>query len=244
MVPAIAVLYSEGKWAFGPRMCYAFAIYVFTFVVANAFLINLFSINKLMRCVYPLRTFNCSRHQRILVSSSTVIFSLSIIISQMILLSKFKFYVLTKGNKITPLKTCFAEFPKTPNLNVSVLIGLIISLIYDGVPCLTLVISTATLLIYAIKKTNRPVNKLNVFMVILVTASFLLSFLPVVIHTIAHLLPAISKEHLDKIFEWAWSSTFISSWINPIIYLAMNQHFRYFTKTLFSERAFFSRAGT
>ena len=235
VVPAIAVLYCEGKWVFGPAMCYAFAIYVFTFVVANAFLINLLSnsINKLMRCVYPLRNFNCSRRQRILVSLSTVIFSLSIIISHIILLSNSKFYVLTKGYKITPLKTCFAEFPKTPYLNVSVLIGLTISLIYDGVPCITLVLTTTILLIYAIKKTNRPINKLNVFMVILVTASFLISFLPVVIHTIAHLLSTISKEQLDKIFEWAWSSTFVSSWINPIIYLAMNQSFRDFTRTLF-----------
>ena len=233
VVPAITLLYAEGKWVFGPGICYANAINFYTFVVANAFLINLFSINKLMRCKYPLRNFNCSRREKILVSLCTVMFSVSLMVWQIVALSKWN-GKLTEDNKMSPLKTCLAEFSQTSDYDAStIVIALIIASIYDGVPCITLVITTTILLIYVIKKTNRPINKLNVLMVISVTASFLLSFLPVVIHTAAHLFPAISKEQLDSIFEWAWSSTFVSSWINPFIYLAMNQSFRDFTRTLF-----------
>ena len=230
VVPAIANQYSEGTWVFGSDLCYAHAINFYSFVVANVFLINIFSINKLMRCKYPLRNFNCSRRQKILVSLSTVIFSLSLMIWQMVAISKIKLYVLIEEDMMTPLRTCHAGIPQTSN-NPGIIIALIVALLYDGVPCLTLVISTATLLIYAIKKTNRPINKLNVLMVILVTTCFLVSFQPVMIHSIAHFYSSISKDRLDDLFEWAWSLTFLSSWINPIIYLTTNQSFRDFTKT-------------
>ena len=233
VLPAIANQFSEGTWVFGTNLCYVHAINFYSFVVANVFLINILSINKLMRCIYPLRNFTCSRRQKTLVSSLTVMFSLSLMIWQIVALFKLKLYVLIEDNKMTPLKTCRAETPKTSHYNAGIIIGLIAALIYDAVPCITLAITTTILLIYAMKKTNRPINKLNVFMVLLVTASFLISFLPVLLHPIAHFYPSIREERLGELFEWTWSLTFFSSWSNPIIYLAMNKSFRNFTKTLF-----------
>ena len=227
VVPAIAVLYSEGKWVFGPDMCYAYAVNVFTFLVANVFLINVFSINKLVRCKYPLRNLNCSRGRKILVSSCTTIFSFSIIISQIVALSNGNLG-LVQDDEITPLNTCTTGKSEKSH-RVSILISFIIATVYDGIPCLTLVTTTTMLMIYAIKKSNKPINKFNVFTVILVTATFLLSFLPFMILMAAYFfLEKIEGKLLDRFYEWTWSFTFLSSWSNPIIYLTMNKSFRDF----------------
>ena len=241
VVPVVAVLYSEGAWLFGPGMCYAYGVYIYTFILANAFLINIFTINKLMRCKYPLRNFNCSRRQRVLLSLCAVIFSCSLMIWQIVALSKFDLYVLTEDNKITPLKTCTKEISET-SYDASIIITLILAILYDAVPCLTLVFTTTILMVYAIKKTNRPLNKVNILMVILVTISFWLSFLPLMIYAGAHLFPKIISDNLlDRIYEWAWSFTFLSSWTNPIIYLVMNQRLRDFVKITIRVRKFNTR---
>ena len=188
VVPAIAVLYSEGKWVFGPDMCYAYAVNVFKFLVANVFLINVFSINKLVRCKYPLRNLNCSRGRKILVSLCTTIFSFSIIISQIVALSNGNLG-LVQDDEITPLNTCTTGKSEKSH-RVSILISFIIATVYDGIPCLTLVTSTTMLMIYAIKKSNKPINKFNVFTVILVTATFFV------------IIPTIHDLYRSKHFSW------------------------------------------
>ena len=226
IIPAISNQYSEGKWFFGSGMCYAYAVNVYTFLVANAFLINVLSINKLMRCKYPLRNFNSSRRQRILVSLCTVIFSFSLMISNIVALSQ-DLFSLIENDEMTSLKTCTTG----KSQGASIIFCFILVIIYDGIPCLTLVTTTTILMIYAIKKSNRPINKKNVFTVILVTASYLLSFLPYMIFIAANIFPEkINGNLLDRMHGWTWSFTFISSWSNPIIYFTMNKSFRDFTK--------------
>ena len=226
VVPAIANQYSDGKWVFGSGTCYAYAINLFTFLVANGFLINVLSINKLVRCKYPLRNVNCSSRQRISVSLFTVMFSLSMIIWQIFALSEELFRVIQE-DKMTPLKTC-TTWTSERSHNASIIISFILVTVYDALPCLTLVITTTILMIYAIKKSKRPINKRNVFVVVLVTASFLLSFLPYIIFISAYFF--LHGKLLDKLYEWTWPFTFLSSWSNPIIYLTMNRSFRDFTK--------------
>ena len=129
MAPAIVNQYSEGTWAFGTGLCYAHAINFYSFVVSNLFLINIFSIHKLMRCKYPLRHLTCSRRKKILVSSSTVMFTLSLMVWQTVAISKIKLYVLIEDNKMAPLRTCHAGIPQTSNNNASIIIALIVATI-------------------------------------------------------------------------------------------------------------------
>ena len=226
LVPAISNQYSEGKWFFGSGTCYVYAVNVYTFLVANAFLINVLSINKLMRCKYPLRNVNSSKRQRILVSLCTVIFSFSLMIWNIVALSR-DLFSLIENDEMTSLKTCTTRKSK----GTSIIFCFILATVYDGIPCLTLVTTTTILMIYAIKKSKRPINKKNVLTVILVTATFLLSFLPYMIFIAANIFPEkIEGKLLDRFYEWTWSFTFLSSWTNPIIYLTMNKSFRDFTR--------------
>ena len=93
-------------------------------------------------------------------------------------------------------------------------------------------------MVYAIRKTNRPINKKNIAVVILVTAIFLLSFLPLFLYeAVAYGLSRESdKAYLRSNFEWVKYFTYVSSWSNPVIYLVMNERFREFTKTKVSLR--------
>ena len=123
IVPAISNQYSEGKWVFGSGTCYAYAINLYTFLVANGFLINVLSTNKLMRCKYPVRNFNCSRRQRLSVSLFTVMSSLSMIIWQIFALSE-ELFSLIQENKMIPLKTC-TTWTSERSHHVSIIISLI-----------------------------------------------------------------------------------------------------------------------
>ena len=234
IIPAISNQYSEGKWIFGSSLCYAYAINLYSPITANAVLINLLSLNKLLRCMYPLRTLSCSRLSKAMASSFTILISSIPMAWIMTALSQKAFnYVLIRINdeNITALRICTSYFLDTNTVTTTTRIAVSVATVLTAVPSLSLVITTTMLMIYAMKKTNRPINKTNVLLVILMTASFLLSLLPYTIYAVAHFFPrSISHKLFDKMFECAWSFTFISSWSNPIIYSVMNQNFRNFVK--------------
>ena len=233
-VPAIANLYSEGEWVFGSGLCYAHAIIVFSPVTANAVLVNILSLNKLMRCMYPLTYLNCSRLSKTLVSLFTVIISSIPMAWNVVALSNRAFsYVLIRINDehITALRTCTAYFLDTNTVTKTTRIVVSVATVFTAVPCFTLIITTTKLMVYALKNTNRPINKRNVLMAILVTASFLSSFLPFTIYAVAHFFPrTISDKLLEEMFEWACAFSFLCSWSNPVIYVLTNKSFRDFTK--------------
>ena len=113
------------------------------------------------------------------------------------------------------------------------IVATLIPVLFDAVPCLTLVITTTILLVYGIRKTNRPINKRNIFIVVIVTLTFLLSFLPYFVFISAESSPYDNLAHVlynDRVFESTWSLTFLSTFSNPIIYVIMNQSFREFAK--------------
>ena len=121
------------------------------------------------------------------------------------------------------------ESLKTIDVKAEKFIKLSLHAMCNAIPCLTLIISTTILIVYAIRKTNRPINKWNISIVIIVTVSFLLSFLPYFLYGVQRFSSKNQqKGYLSKTFEWAWSFGFLSSWSNPIIYVAMNQKFRGF----------------
>ena len=73
LIPVIVTLYANGKWILGDTFCDVMYTYKYTFLVANIFLINFFSDNKLMRCVFPLRNLVVTHKQRFAVTAATVI---------------------------------------------------------------------------------------------------------------------------------------------------------------------------
>ena len=60
---------------FGEKFYTVMGYYRYTFLVANLFLVNILSLNKLLRCLYPLRNLDSSRRQRIVATVFTVLFT-------------------------------------------------------------------------------------------------------------------------------------------------------------------------
>ena len=236
LIPAIAVEYGESEWVFGAHLCYVYAVFQYTFGVANIVLITGLSVNKLLRCKYPLRNLHPTKLQRMMVPGFT---SLTCLIPMMwIVVGLVKgFMVLSYFGEeemvpATGTVACSAIPRPLKEMSLAIkVVAAVVPFLCNGIFCLTLVITTTELMVYAIKKTNRPINKRNITIVISVTISFLASFLPLFMVSMLWVtIPTIFKGNFHKYYNQSWSLTFVSTWINPVIYLVMNQSFRNFTK--------------
>lgn len=104
------------------------------------------------------------------------------------------------------------------------------------IPCLCLVVTNTVLVVYAIRVTNRAVNRKNILIVFLVTFSFLACLLPFLIlfqksKDDFHNTPVLPQRILGFL-------GMVPAFVNPFIYFATNDSFRDFTvgtrKRLFS----------
>ena len=77
LLPTLLTQYGKltGTIVFGETFYAVMACYVYSFFVSSVFLVNFLSINKFMRCMFPLRNLNCSRLQKFCVTLFTVIVS-------------------------------------------------------------------------------------------------------------------------------------------------------------------------
>ena len=203
---------------FGDALCAVSATCRFTFLNANIFLINALSINKLYRCLFPLRSLVPSKRKMVFITSMAVSFSLIptiwIGIGMAIGFNKGKFQPSRSSCEQTPFDLSTKFFIKM--IDRAILIFIV------AIPSVTLILSNALLVGYAISKTNTRIKKVNILIVILVTACFLASFVPIFI--------VLSLRILGSPREIAWAATFLSSWTNPLIYVTVNTRFRVYTK--------------
>ena len=207
----------------------ALGCYRYLFFVANLFLVNVLSFNKLVRCMFPLRNIVSTRRQRITVTIVTVFVSFVPTFWTIYGLLTGFFYMDSKYTQMDYLGAA-----EVGNLLYSVyiigdtnkIINYTIICILNFLPCITLVLLNSALVGYAVKKSNSAVNKKNFLIVVLVTIAFLLSVIP----QFADFLISSSSSNHPMYKEIAWSIAFLSSWINPLIYVAVNPTFRGFVK--------------
>ena len=225
VLPVLITQFNRGTWVFGNILCNLKAAYNFSFFVANIFLLTILSLNKLIRCMFPLRNMSPSRKQRYTVTMATVILSaipMSYILFQ-IYRHESEVYVPNYWEEnVCAFAICLLDAPpRNEPLNP---LAIALYLILDVLMSFIMIVTNAILLVYAIKMTNRPVVKKNVIMVIAMCAIFLITFLPV---PLSFLVLHGQGEIVDEI---AWSLAFVSVWINPWIHYAMNEKFRKFAK--------------
>ena len=67
LLPSLISQYN-GNWMFGESFCFIHYTYRYSFFLANIVLLNFLSLNKLLRCLYPLRNLSSSRRQRVIVT--------------------------------------------------------------------------------------------------------------------------------------------------------------------------------
>ena len=218
----------NGSIIVGKTFNKALTCYKYNFFVANLFLVNALSLNKLLRCVFPLRNFVTTKRKKIMVSMTVAFFC-----------------ALPTIWTVYGLQDDFLAVPgwwAHPNYSGSVFIGtlsyhvdrnsylesilhwIIIGML-NALPCLALVILNTSLIVVAVAKAKSTLKKTNILTVVLVTLGFQLSILP---HFVELILKFFNKDSLAR-EELAWSMSYISTWINPVIYFAVNPAFRAFT---------------
>ena len=222
LVPVIISLYADSTWILGDTFCNLSFVYKYLGYIANVILINALAFNKMMRCLFPLRNMNCSRSQRWSVAMVTVIGTLMTPIYHSYKTSlKDVFSVQFSRSQCMCWMVQIAEPPGWHYILDYGFSGLL-----NALPCLTLIGINTFLVTYAVKKSTRPVNKMNIAIVVLITASFLVSSLPYFIY---YMVSGDVWEDDDVILRFVTFIMFTMFWSNPVIYLATNKYFRKFT---------------
>ena len=210
---------------FGEIVYTAMGSYHYTFFVANLFLVNVLSLNKLMRCTCPLRNLNSTQRQRIKVSVVTAFVSF--------LPSLWIVYGLVDGFKEIADGWRFRKYLGTAEMtharrnetigNTRMIVVRLIIGLFNAVPCITLVIINSALVVFALRRSNSAVNKMGVSVVVMVTAALFISTMP-------HFADLTWDFPSMEFSEIASSIPFLSTWINPVIYFAVNPTFKEFSK--------------
>ena len=239
LLPTLLTQYGKlaGIIIFGETFYEVMACYVYSFFVSSVFLVNFLSINKFMRCMFPLRNLNCSRVQKLCVTLFIVIvsslpilwFAYSIFDGFQCLRNEWRLINYLGAGRIghTQVNKA-AEFLKAKKV-ITFLLGTTLS----GLPCITLVIVNTVLIIFAVRKSNSSINKQNLLIVVLVTTLFLLSLVPFFVNILTLFLGRNLSQELK---ELAWSFLYISTWTNPFIYFGVNPTFRSFVRTRSTRR--------
>ena len=237
LVPVIVSLYANDQWILGDAFCTTSMFYNNCSVVASAILINALSLNKMLRCLFPLRFMNTSKTQQRLV---TIVTAVSVMI-----IPAFQFYKFTIKHefivKFSPSRCQCVSFKKSFNITGAPISALLLVSITNLLPCLSMCTLNTILVTYALKKSNRGVNIWNILIVVLVTASFLFSMLPYFVFILVNYDVDRSAIIVDRYRELKMRVivfiTFLQLWSNPIIYLVTNQNFKNYMMQLVVKRS-------
>ena len=210
---------------FGKSFYTVMGCYNYSFIVANIFLVNYLTTNKLVRCISPLRNLTPSKKQKVFVLTSIVMLSIIPLIWILFGLADGSRQLDAPSQDMNYLGArdvgrLYLIWNKTGN---SVLLFVVIVTL-SALPCLTLVIQNMVLLVFAFRRSHTKINKMNILTVICVTLMFLVSYLP-------EFYSQISRTTSREYREIGWALSYLSSWTNPIIYILVNEPFRNFTKS-------------
>ena len=224
LIPAATSFFADGFWMLGPFICKLIFGYKYSFTIGNIFLINFLSLNKLIRCLFPLRNLVSTRRQRLSVTFT--------VLTVMLIGPTRKLYdvfistkTLVRFSEVHGI--CIAHEATEGTTVNQPLVERLLHFTFNVLPLIVLIAVNAGLVCFAVRSTKRKVNRKNVLIVILVTLAFVATYIPFVVQYQTyvnnfHEAPATLRVGLFI--------GFISTFSNPFIYMATNDSFRNFTK--------------
>ena len=228
IVPATITFLADGKWLLGSVICSLHWAYKYCFLIGNIFLIISLSLNKMVRCLFPLRVLDSTFRQRITVT----FFSL---LPTLVGPARKIFAVYVTGTAKVRFSRahgmCLAyEVEDGVEKHFQANVMKLTSVLLVVAPCFVLIISNLGLVVLAIRSARRNIKKGNIVIVVLVTAVFVISFAPFIVQFMAY---GENFNNASAEIRVGQLATVISSFCNPFIYLATNDAFRVFTTTTF-----------
>ena len=218
LLPNIIALNSGWIWILGAKFCKLAAAYSYVLLEYNILLVNVLSLNKLLRILFPLRNLVSTFRQRL--SVTLIIMTIGpgpmywivynvIVEEQSLRLIFDNQRGLCSFERLEPAAKWIEVMDK------------LLSSIHILVPGAALVLLNLSLIIVAVMKSNHSVHKTNIFIVVLVTGCLSICAFP-------FFISRIKAKSNDEFQRFAWFVLYSSSWMNTPIYISTNCTFRRF----------------
>ena len=236
LLPFAIVNIAGNKWVFGQHSCYVHYLFRFPFHGANYQLITIMIVNKVFRCLLPLRFLTTNRRQKTIITAAMVI--LNGFIPIWVIVRDF-------GSSIHPIvfselfSSCWAEGKQTKPYMIYNYIDMCLNIVCSGLMTLIMLICTIFLIGFAKHKTKTKVNIKNMAVVAAVALVFCVSAVPffvwfsIFMFRGRDMVTMFSSYHSFLVFSrYALHSMQISAFINPIVYFFTIPSFRRYVVSL------------
>ena len=230
VLPTLITLLNGNKWVLGQGICNFTTYMQYPPAIATIFFITLISVNKWMRCQFPLKTLD--------ITTRTA-YKLTIFIWGFSFLHPTAYFVSnlikTEDPRYMELDLYKGSCDYHHGLDLAVYwsgVDLTCSLVCCMTPSGILLASNAAILYIVKKKGRGNVRVSNLLMIVCLTCMFFVSYMP---YTIKYLMPfLVSDPHIlpDAFVVMTYFMLYINSWANVFIYYFTNTSFKKFVLRL------------
>ena len=226
VLPTLITLLHHNTWVLGDTMCHVTAYLQYTPAIATICFITMLSLNKFMRCMYPLRHVCTTSRTILILSVASWIFGF-------IHPSMYFFSSLARTDKrqiMLYLAKSSCDYYHGANLSYFwKTLDMLSAVVYTFIP--TLLLITANIGLIKIVKDKGPhFNKSNLALVFILTVVFIGSYSPYVVEYTVPML-GLSTNIIPNWFKTLKNfALFANSWFNVFVYYSTNATFRHFTR--------------
>ena len=204
------VTYSSGGWVLGKGWCFVQAQLAFVPGFANSMLVLIITLYRLVLFTIPLQA---------ITQTSAVVFVVVIWGIAILTPAILNGYCQTHGVFQPGTGACISSVYEEARIAV-----LIVSVVLVLLPIVFITLTNVVICSIAIRHSSRKKQRSkNVFMVCLLSGTFVLSWLPQVVSNLA--MPWFPHQP-NEVYILAYNCIFINSFVNPVLYSLTNYKFR------------------
>ena len=226
VLPTLITLLNGNTWVLGQGICNFTTYLQYPPAIATIFFITLISVNKWMRCQFPLKTLDITTKTAYKITIGIWSFSFlhpsAYFISNLIKTDDLRYMELDlyKGS---------CDYHHGPDLAVYWNgVDLTCALVCCMAPSVILLASNAAILYIVKKKGRGNVRVSNLLMIVCLTYLFFVSYMP---YTVKYLMPfLVSDPNIlpDQFVVMTYFLLYVNSWANVFIYYFTNTSFKKF----------------
>ena len=194
------------RWVLGDFLCGFTGYFNFLPANCNSVLVSMLAVNKLIRCLFPLRTLSVRTFHGVLACGFAWFLSTVMPIEFIIFKRGYTFHILTN--------LCYTK-DYEDSADYWEILDYFNAFLFVGVPLITLTISNIWLLFIVFRK--HLLQRSTILLVLTVSAVFWLSWVWVLVSIFLRTI---------WIFRMLLYMTFFNSWGNPVLYILTNESFK------------------
>ena len=224
VLPTLTTLIAD-TWVLGNTVCHVTTYLQYTTAIATICFITIFSLNKFIRCKFPLKSWKISTAAGYLITTAVWTFAF---------VHPAMYFV---GNLVREDKRRIMLYPPKSScdyyhgLDLSTYwqrIDLLCAVLYTFLPSMILIVVNVGLIRLVKQKEKRSFNKSNLTLILIITVVFIVSYAP---YVVKYSIPILGMK-TDVLSNWFKTlmnfMLYTNSWFNPFAYYSTNAAFRKF----------------